>query len=462
MSKRLPGCELTVEQLLPSLERMREFLKPFAASLARIEQKRTLEVCVRGRLSALERRTLEPIAKAHRLPRRPIQRFVGDGPWDWRPMIGELRAEVVEHLGDADAVLTVDPSGFPKKGEGSVGVARQWCGRLGKVENCQKGVYLSYASPRGFALVDFGLYLPREWADDAGRRARCHVPEEIEFQTCQRIAEHLVLTASSMPHSWVTADQEFGRDGEFRRSLRFYDERYLLEVPSNLRVVPRESSAGSRVRRPNPAASPQRPLTARAWADAQDKRTWARFVVRDGQKGPIRVRAAVVPVLTRNSHEDEFRARERLVVIQTMGGRRERRCCLTNASDDVPLETLARVAASRHHIEEALETAKSDVGLDEYEVRSWVGWHHHMAIALIAAWFLTLERIRLGGKNARHHRLANAPSDRVHDPASAVAPAGDRGARLRATRSQRARSARPLAPGGPSAAARRPAQGAAT
>ena len=322
MSKILPGCEVTVEQLLPSLERMKEFLEPFAANLVRIEQKNTLEVCVRGRISTLERRTLQPIAKAHGLPRRPIQRFVGDGPWDEQPMIGELRAQVVEHLGHADAVLTIDPSGFQKKGEDSVGVARQWCGRLGKVENSQKGVYLSYASPRGFALVDFRLYLPREWADDAGRRARCYVPEKVEFRTCQQIAEHLVLTASSMPHSWVTADDEFGRDSEFRHSLRFYGERYLLDVPSNVRVVPGEAPAGSRRTHPKPAAVPPQPLTAKAWADAQDKRTSAQFVVRDGQKGPIRVRAAVVPVLTRNSHEDEFTAHERLVVIQTMGGRR--------------------------------------------------------------------------------------------------------------------------------------------
>lgn len=441
---KLPGCELTVNQLVPSLERMKEFLKPFKANLARIEQKNTLEVCVRGRLSALERRTLEPIATAHGLPRRPVQRFVGDGPWSEQPMIGELRGQIIEHLGDAEAVLTIDPSGFPKKGEDSVGVARQWCGRLGKVENCQKGVYLSYASPRGFALADFALYLPREWVDDIGRRARCHVPEEVKFRTCQQIAEHLVLTASSMPHSWVTGDDEFGRDGEFRRSLRFYGERYLLDVPSNLRVVPRDSpGATSRT----PAAAQPRPLTAKEWADAQDKRTWAQFVVRDGQKGPIRVRAAVVPVLTRNSHEDEFATNERLIVIQTMGGRRERRYCLTNAGDDVPLETLARVAASRHHIEEALETAKSDAGLGQYEVRSWVGWHHHMAIGLIAAFFVTLERIRLGGKNTGHHRIADAPRDRAHGPASAVASAGDRAPRVPAARAKRTLSPRSLAQG---------------
>lgn len=452
MTEMLPGCELTVEQLLPSLERMKGFLEPFAANLVRIEQRNNLEVCIRGRISTLERRTLEPIAKAHGLPRRPIQRFVGDGPWDWRPMIGELRAQIVEHLGHEDAVLTVDPSCFPKKGEDSVGVARQWCGRLGKVESCQKGVYLSYASPRGFALVDFGLYLPREWAEDAGRRARCDVPKDVEFRTCQQLAEHLVLTASSMPHSWLTADDEFGRDGEFRRALRFYGERYLLDVPSNLRVVP--CGRGTRG-----AAAP--PVTLKEWTDAQDKRTWAQFVVRDGQKGPIRVRAAAVSVLTRNSHEDEFRERERLVVIQEMGGRRERRYCLTNAGDEVLLETLARVAASRHHIEEALETAKGDVGLGQYEVRSWIGWHHHMVIALIAAWFLTIEKMRLGGKNAGHHRLADAPSNRADDPTPAAAPAGDRGPRLGATRSKRARSTRSLAAGRPNAAAGRQESGTA-
>jgi SRSO17 transposase len=438
MSKKLAGCDLTVEQLMPSLGHMEEFLKPFGASLVRIEQKRNLDVCVRGRLSMLERRTLEPIATAHGLARRPVQRFVGDGPWDERPILGELKRQVVEHLGHEDAVLSVDPSGFAKKGEDSVGVTRQWCGRLGKVENSQKGVFLSYASPRGFALVDFALYLPRAWADDAGRRTRCDVPEAVEFLTCQQIAERLVLQAAGMPHSWVTADDEFGRDGEFRRALRFHGERYVLDVPSNTRVVPRPSHAGR-----TPATV--QPVTAKAWADAQDKRTWAQIVIRDGQKGPIRVRAAVVPVLTRGIDGD-FTEREHLVVIQAMGGRRERRYCLTNASSSVPIETLARVAASRHHIEEAFATAKGDVGLAQYEVRSWIGWHHHMALCLVAAWFVTLERIRLGGKNAGHHGIADPSGDRAHASASTAVARRDRASRLGSAGPKREVALRSLAP----------------
>ena len=449
MPKIAAGCELTEAQLVPCLSNLKEFLEPFMASLVRTEQRRAFEVYVRGRLSNLERRTLEPIATAAGLPRRPIQRFVGAGPWSDAPVLGELRAQVVERLGSDEAVISIDPSGFPKKGDDSVGVTRQWCGRLGKVESCQKGIFVSYASAKGFALVDFALYLPEDWAEDPARRAKCHVPADVVFQTCTDMAERQVLAARSMPHGWIAGDDEYGRDSKLRRILRFHRERYVLDVPSNTRVLPRVSKvADALVGGLRPAAAPtapEKPLTAKQWADTLDRRTWARFVVREGQKGPLRVRAACVPVLTRPSDQCEFTEKERLVVIETLGRKRERRYCLAHAADATPLETLVRVAASRHHIEEALETAKGDAGLAHYEVRSWVGWHHHMTLSLVAAWFLALERKRLGGKNTRHHRLANAPSRSAPAPKSSPVDPGGRASRHDATRPQRGVAPGPLA-----------------
>ena len=174
---------------------------------------------------------------------------------------------------------------------------------------------------------------------------RSNVPATIELRTSQALAEEPVLRARSMPHAWVVADDEFGRDSAFRRSLRHDGERYLLHVPSNLAIVPLQRTHG-----------PSTATTAGAWTE--DRRSWSRFLVRDGYKEPIRVRAFSIPVLTREACEDEFTVSERLVVIEPIGKPKERRFCLTNAPDDIPLETLVRIAYARHHIEEALQTAR--------------------------------------------------------------------------------------------------------
>ena len=202
------------------------------------------------------------------------------------------------------------------------------------------------------------------------------------------------------------------------------------------------------------------PMSLRDWVGTQDRRSWSQFVVREGTKGPIRVRATVVPVTTRES-DGEFGTRERLLIMEPIGRPKERRFCFTNADENVPLETLAHVAASRHHIEEALETAKGDVGLDEYEVRSWVGWFHHVAICLIAGFFLTVERKRLGEKSAGHNGVADAKGDLPHARATPD-PERDRCAHHPTTPPQRSLPPCSLAlPHEPSSAQARPRERAA-
>ena len=201
-----------------------------------------------GLLSDLKRKTGEGIAYLHDQQRQGIQKCIGHVPWDHQPLFATLADQVGEQLGEPDAVLVFDPSGFPKKGVKSVGVARQWCGRLGKVDHCQVGVSMADVSRKEHAIVDTRLYLPAEWAKDRGRREEAGVPETIEFRTRHELAlEMLKECGGRLPHTWVAGDDEMGRPSGFRQELRTNNERYLLAVPSNLlirdiEVTPPESS----------------------------------------------------------------------------------------------------------------------------------------------------------------------------------------------------------------------------
>ncbi len=328
--------------------------------------------------------------------RKPIQFLVGAGRWDDEAVMAEIRRHVVEELGDDQAVLILDAGTFPKGGADSCGVGRQWCGRLGKQENCQRGIFLAYAAAGGYAPLDRRLYLPQDWADDAARRERCHVPEEVEFREGWRIAAELIeRSGPGVPHGWVTGDDEFGRPAQFRAWLRRRGERCVLDVPSD--TVARDLECTRPERRAGRGARPQVPFgRVDEWAARQPGGRWARLTVRGGEKGPLRVDAMVVRVRTKL--ERRLGPEERLVVMRTVEAEPETHYALSNAGPEVTLEELVRVRFTRHRIEEVFGAGKGEVGLGQYEVRSWVGWHHHMTLSLLALWFLCCERRRVGGK----------------------------------------------------------------
>jgi len=365
------------------------FLERYRPLMARSEQRAHMDVYLGGLLSGLERKSVEPIATMHGLYRRPLQHYIGAGSWSDRSVRDEMRAHVIEDLGDPNGVFVLDGSGFHKQGVDSVGVARQWCGRLGKIDNCQIGVFLAYSTPKGHTLLDGQLYLPEDWADDLARREAAYVPAEVQFQTSWQIADALVAHAAPrVPHAWIVGDDEFGRPSEFRDRLADRSERYLLEVPCN-----------TLVRRPK-----HWPGRKKKWRqvhvrlDTLPHERWTRIRLRDGEKGPLEVRAFCTRVETRR--EGGPHREETLLVMQTLSGNRTW-YFLANA--DAPLDParLVAVAAHRHRIEQVFEAAKGEVGLAHYEVRSWIGWHHHVTLSMLALAFLTLERRRLGEKH-RH------------------------------------------------------------
>src|SRR4051812_36151588 len=201
--------------------RLEGFVRPFVAALGSDAQRQNATQYIRGLVSNLGAKNAEAIAYLHDRERQGLQKFIGQADWDQEPMLAELARQVGEELGEPDAVLVFDPSAFPKKGAASVGVQRQWCGRLGKIDNCQVGIYLAYVGWSEHALVDVRLYLPKEWAQDKQRRTLAGVPKELRFRTRHElILEMLDEHGPALPHAWISGDDELGRCSWFRQELR--------------------------------------------------------------------------------------------------------------------------------------------------------------------------------------------------------------------------------------------------
>lgn len=417
LAELLGDAEVPPRLLRGMLPRLERFLQPFVEHLQMAQQRRNAHNYVAGLLSNLTAKNAESIAYLHDRERQGLQKFIGQVPWRWTPLLTELARQVGEELGEADGVLVLDPSAFPKKGTESVGVQRQWCGRLGKIDNCQVGVYLAYVTRREHALVDVRLYLPESWAGKKKRRRKAGVPDDVTFQTRHELAlEMLDDKGSLLPHSWITGDDEMGRSTQFRRDLRARNERYLLCVPSNTLVrdlaapPPEYRGKGPRARVPF--------VRVDRWCAQLPAAAWTPVEIRAGEKGPLVVEVAQAQVLARTERHDSTET-ETLVVIRTQqpDGTWKHDYLLSNAAAETRPSEFARVLNAEHRIEECLKRAKGEAGLADYEVRTWNGWHHHQTLSLIGTWFLTQET-RRGKKTDPCHDLGADPLR----PRSAVAP----------------------------------------
>jgi len=329
---------------------------------------------VDGLLSGIERKTGWLMAEQAGLERPyRMQSLLGRSHWNADALRDEVRSYVAEALGDADGVLVVDETGFLKKGTHSVGVARQYSGTAGRVENCQVGVFLAYASRFGQALIDRQLYLPEAWARDDARRAKVQVPEDVAFATKPQIARDLIATAldTGIPCAWVLADALYGSDSRLRRMLEDRQQAYVLAVRSN-----------HRLRFVNPDGLMQ--TDPESLADALEPEAWVAHAAGEGAKG-LRLYdwARIELPWTRDPQW------ERWILI-----RRNRRDPAKKAYYFVfspagtTLAELAGAAGLRWTIEECFQRAKDDLGLDHCEARSWHGWHRHMSLVMVTAAFL--------------------------------------------------------------------------
>jgi SRSO17 transposase len=399
-------CEVAPEVFEEVMPRLERFMGPFVETFFRPEPCRHAATYVSGLLSDLESKNVESIAYRFGHDRQPLQRFIGWAEWDDAPLRMELTRQVGQQLGEADGVLVFDPSAFPKSGTESVGVSRQWCGRLGKTENCQVAVYMGYVSGKEHTLVDMRLYLPKEWTQDKARLEKAEVPKDqrrhrTRHQLC---LEMLKEKGPLLPHSWIAGDDEMGRPYWFRRRLDRQGERYFLAVPSNTLIrdldaeLPAYSGRGRRPTRPWQRVD--------AWAASLGEDPWTEIEVRDGAKGPLVVEIVKRRVVARTPRRQQGH-QEVLVVIRSRDRKNQHVVkvdyYLSNATADVPLEELARVSKAEHRIEECIQRSKSETGLADYEVRNWTGWYHHQTLSLIALWFLVTETRR--GKKNGHPRL---------------------------------------------------------
>lgn len=409
-------CKLPNNALASAASRLEAFMRPFLVSYRRHEQGAHATTVVRGLCSDLESKNGESIAYLFGLDRKVIQHFLGESRWDDAPLRKELAHQIGSQLGDADGVLVFDPSAFAKSGKQSVGVARQWCGRLGKIDNCQVGVFMAYVSSKGHALVDTELYLPKEWTSDKKRMKQAGVPKASQRQRTRHelCLELLDRHGESLPHSWITGDDEMGRPADFRRELRDRNEQYLLAVPSNTTIrdleVPPPQWCGN--------GRPPKRTSVRVdrWIREQNDADWTSIEVRDAEKGPLTVEALKRCVETGKRGRPTV-AEEVLVVIRY----RDRDSAvaktdyyLSNAAVETPLSNFCLAAKAEHRVEECLQRAKGEAGLADYEVRNWVGWHHHQTLGLLANWFLNVETRRAEKKDAGHHVAPSSPWHRFH------------------------------------------------
>ena len=307
---------------------------------------------------------------------RSIQRVLDRSAWDADAVRDDLREQVIAELGDPAGVLVVDETGFLKKGTKSCGVARQYSGTAGRIENCQIGVFLGYASPKGRAGIDRALYLPRAWADDQERRTEAGVPEGVAFHTKPWLALDMLERAldAGVPARWVVGDSVYGSDGKLRRALEERDQAYALAVKSTEQPTtwpPYGAPGQVAVADIAAVLEPDQWQRLSCGAGAQGERLydWARVPIR-----PARHDGWVHAVVIRRSISDPDELAYYLVYAPT----------------DTPLAEVVRAIGARWTIEEVFELAKQRVGLDEYEVRSWTGWHRHTTLALLALAALVL------------------------------------------------------------------------
>ena len=377
------------------LKRLERFIEPFVAKLKRPEPKEHTEIYIAGLLSELERKNVESIAYRHDQDRQNLQRFIGSSPWEHRPLQEELAGQIGSELGEDDGVIVFDPSGHKKCGNNSVGVQRQWLGRLGKVDNGQVGIYMGYTSRKDHALADVRLYLPKDWAKDRKRRKKCGVPKEIRYQTRHELAlDMLKNNGKYLPHKWIAGDDEMGRSSRFRRDLRALDEQYLLDVPSNSNIRDLQAQCPAYSGR---GRFPKQPFQrVDAWRDSLNKKDWTRINVRDGEKKPLALELVKRRVVARTERSCGDAREELLVITRSFdeNGKMKYDYHLSNAHPDTPLEELARVVKAEHRIEDCIKRSKSEAGLSDYEVRTWRGWYHHQMLSLIATWFLISETRR--------------------------------------------------------------------
>jgi len=401
----LPPCNLTVQDVETLRPELAAFVDLFADCFARADQHTWAHRYLQGLLSDLPRKSIEPIALAHDFPIRGMQAFIGESPWQPAPLLEQQQVLAAQTLGAEDGVLLVDESGMPKQGLHSAAVARQYCGALGKVTTCQVGVFVGYASTKGYTIVDGQLFVPECWFDDAHQALRQEVgmPTDLTFQTKPQLAVQLVqavVDRGVLPVRWVVADALYGDSPAFRDAVAAMGCWYFTEVACSQLIwrrhpaviIPPWSGKGRKPKRQQLKTSSNQPYRVDELLWRLPKTAWVRGTVKEGSKGPIVCDFAFVRVT-------EARAglpgpRVWLVIRRNVDDPSVVKFYLCNAPEEIDTGRLVRMSGMRWPIELTFEVGKDELGMDQYETRSWLGWHHHMTLVMLAHQFLVWVRVR--------------------------------------------------------------------
>jgi len=398
------SLDLDTDEVLSIAEELVSFHEQFHDSFKRIEQRRLGLGYLQGLLSNCERKSAEPIALNlfDKKGVRSLQRFMQNYRWDQECMEKTHQELLAKKIAIDDGMITLDPSEFPKKGKESVGVARQYCGRLGKVDNCQSGVFVGYSGKKGYGLLSCQLYMPEKWFSEEyeERKAKTLVPEELVFQTKHKIALGLIdpiAKGGLFPAKWLGCDAAFGADINFLKSIpeAFL---YFASIHSDERVFLQKPEIGlpsyrGRGRRPNKVRvlDGQKPLIVKELANSSEIE-WTPVNLGEGAKGPIVAKAACLRVY--RSRED-LPDDEPVWLFLRKNADGQIKYAVSNAPEDTPFSQLCEAAIMRWPIEQCFQEAKSNLGMGHYEHRSWPAWHRHMLYVFLGLHFLLHVRLKL-------------------------------------------------------------------
>ena len=400
-----PECNLSKKDVERFLDEFAQYMKRFRPAFLRVEQAKRSQAYVHGLLGNAVRKNVEQMALSLGEKVRSQQYFVGQSQWETEPVIAIHQGLIRESLGEEDGVALIDESSVVKQGAESVGVAAQYCGSVGKIANGQVGVYLGYASRKGYSLIEGQLFMPDPWFEKecAERRNACGVPKDLEFKTKPEIGLALLKNAvkrGNLPFSWVAADALYGDAPAFRDGVAELEKWYFTAIKENTPIwcgppkvhVLQWKGHGRHPTRLRLSDPRRHPLPVKQVAKKISKPDWHRAVIKEGSKGPIVCEFAFLRVseLRGNLPGPELW----LIIRRNLDDPSEIKYFFSNAPATTPLNEFVRIRGMRWPIETIFEEAKGEVGFDQYEMRSWQGWHHHMLRVSLAHHFLVRLRIR--------------------------------------------------------------------
>ena len=416
----IPKFSIVEQDVSKFMDELTGFHREFHDCFARSEPRENFFKYMVGQFSkGIERKSIEPIAlKVVNAQVRPLQRLISDVIWNNRKIIQKYRSLVNGDLGDANGVLIFDETGFVKQGDDSAGVGKQYCGSVGKVENCQVGVFTAYASRYGYCLMDARLFIPQQWFSDdyAEKRTKCHFPNDLAFKTKPQLAVAMfqdLADQASLPFKYVVADTIYGHSPDFIEAIENGGGvTYFVSIPNDALcwlTQPITSKKtyqyqGKQRTKTVIEKTENKPLALTTIAKHINDYFWYRRQVSEGTKGPIEYEFTKMRVVLAN---DGLPWKQVWLIIKRSLADKPAYCYyISNAPRGTRLKTLVWLSGVRWAIEQCFEETKTELGMDHYEVRKLPGWQHHMLTCMLAHFFLWQLKIRLGEKSTSYYTIA--------------------------------------------------------